>query len=91
MVTATGAEIKKLGPTPDNLYGICLSRDGKTVATIGYAGNLMLWSLDQDKPLFARKLKPVAYCLAVAPDGKSVVTGHDDHVCYITALPALPR
>jgi WD40 repeat protein len=88
---ATGAELKKLGPTPDDPFGIALSRDGKAVATIGYGGHLILWDLEQGKIQSMRKLKPVAYCITFAPDGKAVVTGHEDGTCYITPVSAPAR
>ena len=80
-----------MGPTPDDLYGISFSRDSKALATIGYAANLIFWSLEQGKVLNSRKLKPVAYCIAFAPDSKAVVTGHGDNLCYITPAPAPGR
>ena len=39
-----GTETKKIGPTPDDLYGVAFSRDGKEVATIGYGGNVTVWN-----------------------------------------------
>ena len=85
---ASGRETKKLGPTADDLYGIALSRDGKAVATSGYAGYVNVWDLAQGKATWTRKLKAFgAYCVAFTPDGKALVTGHDNHVCYVTPLP----
>ena len=84
-----GTETKKLGPTPDDLYGIAFSHDGKALATSGYAGYITLWDLAAGKALLSRKLKAFgAYCIAFTPDGKSVVTGHDDHTCYVHPLAA---
>jgi WD40 repeat protein len=85
---ADGKELKKLGPTPDDLYGIALSHDGKTLATCGYGGHLVIWNLAGAKPAWTHKLPYVAYCLAFTPDGKAVVTGHDrPYVGLVTALP----
>jgi WD40 repeat protein len=83
---SSGAEMKKFGPTPDDLYGLAVSKDGKTAVTSGYGGNVIVWDLGSGKQLFARKLKFGAYCVAFTPDGKSVVTGHDNHICYITPI-----
>ena len=53
-------------------------------ATSGYAGHITLWDLVGGKKSASRKLKAFgAYCIAFTPDGKSVVTGHDDHRCYV--------
>jgi WD40 repeat protein len=81
---ATGMEMKKMGPTPDDLYGIAWSRDGKTLATSGYGGNLIIWNLADGKPAATHKLKFGAYCVVFTPDGSALVTGHDNQVCYIT-------
>jgi WD40 repeat protein len=83
---ASGMETKKLGPTPDDLYGIAWSRDGKKLATSGYGGNLIVWNLAEGKPASTRKIKFGAYCIAFTPDGKALVTGHDNHSCYITPI-----
>jgi WD40 repeat protein len=83
---ASGAETKKMGPTPDDLYGIALARDGKSLATSGYGGNVTVWNLADGKPTFTRKLKFGAYCIAFTPDGKALITGHDNQSCYITPL-----
>ncbi len=85
---ADGREIKKMGPTPDDLFGIALSRDGKSLATCGYGGHLIVWNLADGKPAFPHKVKYVTYCLAFTPDGKALITGHDrPYVCLITPVP----
>ena len=43
------------------------------------------------KPERTLKLKFGAYCVAFLPDGKAIVTGHDNHICYITPLTLPPR
>ena len=58
-----------MGPTPDDLYGIALSRDGKTLATCGYGGHLIVWNLADAKPAWTHKLPYVTYCLAFTPEG----------------------
>ena len=88
---AAGKEKKQIGTTEDDLYGIAFSRDGKAMATSGYAGWLKVWPLDgtkvNDKPSFSQKLKAFgAYCVVFSPDGKSLVTGHDNRSIYITPI-----
>jgi WD40 repeat protein len=74
---ATGALIKKMGPTPDDLYGVAFARDGKLLATSGYGGHLSVWDLAADKPKWTKKIKFGAYCVSFTPDGKALVTGHE--------------
>jgi WD40 repeat protein len=83
---STGMETKKFGPTADDLYGVTFSRDGKQLATVGYGGNLTTWKLDDGKPAFSKKLKSVAYCVTFTPDGKALVSGHDNAMIYVTPL-----
>ena len=41
----------------------------------------------EGKPIMSKKLKAFgAYCIAFTPDGKSLVTGHDNHNCYVTPI-----
>jgi WD40 repeat protein len=85
--TGAGKEIKKMGPTPDDPYGIAFSRDGKTFATCGYGGHIIVWNLADAKPAWTHKLPYVTYCLAFTPDGKAIVTGHDrPYVGLVTPL-----
>jgi len=84
----SGAETRKLGPTPDDPYGLTLSPDGKTIAVSGYGGHLHAWTVADGKQVLARKLPHFgAYCITFTPDGKSVVTGHANFSCYITPIP----
>ena len=93
-----GKEAKILQQTPDkqdDLYGLSVSPDGKSVATSGYSGWLTVWNLADGKPTWSKKLPaPCAFCCAFTPDGKSIVTGHEilpnlkNAPCYITALGA---
>ena len=85
----TGTQAKEMGPTPDDLYGVAFSRDGKALATSGYAGYITQWDLGAGKKVASRKLKAFgAYCIAFTPDGKAVVTGHDNHKCCVNAFSA---
>jgi WD40 repeat protein len=77
-----------MGPTPDDLYGIAFSSDGKALATSGYGGYVHLWNLAEGKATFSKKLKAFgAYCVVFTPDGKALVTGHDNHSILVTPLP----
>ncbi len=84
---ADGSLRKKLDPTPDDIYSVTLSPDGKIAATSGYGGYLTLWDLAEGKPLKAWKLpKFGAYCVKFAPEGKQILTGHDNGMIYVTPL-----
>ena len=46
-----------------------------------------VWKMDADKPIFSQKLKSFgAYCVVFTPDGKSLVTGHDNRSIIITPI-----
>ena len=85
---ADGKEINKLGPTPDWIFGLAMSRDKKAIATAGYGGHLFLWDLNTGKSTFSRYLpKWITYCVTFTPDGKALVTGHEkDNAALVTPL-----
>ncbi|MFO0878046.1 MAG: WD40 repeat domain-containing protein [Gemmataceae bacterium] len=83
----TGKATTGPGPNEDDLYGIAFVRNGKALATSGYGGWLKVWDIDAGKPTFSQKLKAFgAYCVTFTPDGKALITGHDNHNIYITPL-----
>jgi WD40 repeat protein len=71
-------QIRKGGPTENDIYGLDLSRDGKLAATAGYGGHLHVWDLASGKDLFHTHLKKmVTFCVVFSPDGKALLTGHE--------------
>ena len=75
---ADGKETKKLGPSPDYIFGLAVSKDGKYVAAAGYGGSLRVYEVDSGKEVYNHHNKGwITYCVAFTPDGKSVVTGHE--------------
>ena len=71
----------------DDLYGVAFSRDGKQLATSGYGGWLKVWDLTTGKTTFSTKLKTFgAYCVTFTPDGKTLVTGHDNKSIHLTPI-----
>ena len=60
------------------------SKDAKAIATAGYAGNLSVWNLTDPKPTFTTKIKDVTYCVTFAPDGKTIVAGHEKGEVTVT-------
>ena len=83
---------KKPGPNApevfeDDPHGIAFSRDGKALATSGYGGWLKVWDLNTGKTTYSQKLKTFgAYCVTFTPDGKAVVTGHDNKSIHVTPI-----
>jgi len=79
----SGKELKKMGPTPDDIFGLSVSRDGKQVVTAGYGGSLTVWDLETGKSSFSTQMKGaktsrlITYCVLFTPDGGAVVTGHE--------------
>jgi WD40 repeat protein len=87
------AEVKKLGPAANYLYGIALSRDGKSIATVGYGGTLNTWDLDTGKATWTYQLREkkgrprICYCLAFTPDGTAIAVGSEaDNAVYFTPV-----
>ncbi len=83
---ATGEEIGKTGEHGDEVWGMALSPDGRTILTgaIGYkpapaGSSARLWDASTGKP-FGRVMKHgnSVYAIAFRPDGKAVLTGSVD-------------
>jgi WD40 repeat protein len=83
-----GKELKKIGPTPDDLFGLAVSRDGKLIATAGYGGSLRVYELGSLKEVFKDQLKKtITYSVTFTPDGKALVTGHEkDNAARVTPI-----
>src|SRR5262249_44900843 len=79
-------EVKKFGPTPDDLYGVAWSKDAKCIVTARYTGNISLLDLQKTKPQFAQYLKSLATRIPFPPDGKSSLSGHLNGFVYVTPL-----
>jgi WD40 repeat protein len=87
------SEEKKLGPAANYLYGIALTKDGKTVATVGYGGTLNTWDLEAGKATWTYQLREkkgrprICYCMAFTPDGTALAVGSEaDNAVFITAV-----
>ncbi len=85
-----GKELKKIGPMPDDLFGLAISRDGKKIATSGYGASIRVYEIGSGKELFNTHLKKmVTYCVSFTPDGKALVTGHEkDNAARVIRLEA---
>jgi WD40 repeat protein len=77
-----GKEITVVGPSPDDLHGLAVSKDGKIIVTAGYGGNLRQWDplalkAKEFQLQDGKKKKMITYCITLTPDDKAVVTGHE--------------
>jgi WD40 repeat protein len=80
---ATGKETRQFPAHEKGIGAICLTRDGKTLATAGWDGFIRLWELDSGKQLqdFGGKQKGfVVAGLALSPDGKLLASIHENSI-----------
>jgi WD40 repeat protein len=88
-----GKEIKELGPLPHWINGLAVSPDGKNVAVAGYGGSLRVWEIGTWKQVASGQLPPksIVYSVTFTPDGKALVTGHENpnYLVKVTPLSAL--
>jgi dipeptidyl aminopeptidase/acylaminoacyl peptidase len=86
--TATGKETKKLGPTPDDPYALAWSDKAKALGVCGYSGQLSVWPAGADKAAFTAAVKSPGYCVVFTPDGKALISGHDNGTVVVTKITA---
>jgi len=95
----SGKEVKKIkvereevrkdgtkGPVDYDVFGIAWSRDGKTLATIGYDGTVSVWDINAGKATFTYRIMSPGYCITFTADGKGVITGHNNQTAVVTAI-----
>ena len=86
---ADAKEIRKLAGHADDVYGLAFSPDGKRLASVGYAGNLLVWDAEGGKLLSRQKVAPgvLTYGIAWNPDGKRLALAGADHKVYLLEVP----
>ena len=86
--TGEDAPLKTVPGHSDHIYRTLFNSAGTRIATLGYAGNFMVWNAADGNQLFAQQL-PVSttYSFAYAPDGKSVAFGTIDNKVILFTLP----
>jgi len=74
------------------INGLAISRDGKQVATAGYGGALRVFEIGTWKETFHTRLpKSVVYCVTFTPDGKALVTGHENPNYTVKVTPIIEK
>jgi len=86
--TTTGKETKKLGPTPDDPYALAWSPATKSLGVCGYSGQLSVWPAGAEKAAFTAQVKSPGYCVVFTPDGKALISGHDNGTVVFTKVGA---
>jgi WD40 repeat protein len=81
-------EMKRWGPTPDDPYAIVWHNGSKVFAVCGYSGQISIWSPAESQPKFSRRVPNPGYCIVFLPNGKAVVSGHDNGNLVVTPWPS---
>jgi WD40 repeat protein len=81
-----GKEAKKIGPTPDDPFGLAWAAKAKRAAVCGYSGRLAVWDLTAGKEVFTAKVSSPGYCVAVTADGTVLYSGHDNGTVVVTKV-----
>jgi WD40 repeat protein len=84
---AASKQVKQLTGHPDFVLALALHPDGNRLVSAGYGGNVMVWDLASGKVLLTKKPAMGAYSVAITPDKKAILSGHENGVCYLTAMP----
>jgi WD40 repeat protein len=76
--------MKRWGPTADDPYTLTWHTGAKVFAVCGYSGQITIWTLSEAQPKFGKRIFNPAYCIVFLPNGKAVVTGHDNGTLVVT-------
>ena len=79
--------MKGLAGHKDDIYKVEYSASGHRLLSVGYAGNVMVWDPNQDKPLFSQKLTAILYSGTFSPSGKQIALLANDGKVYLLDLP----
>jgi WD40 repeat protein len=77
-------EMKRWGPTVDDPYALAWHSGNKALAVCGYSGQITIWMLTDNQPKFSKRIPNPGYCIVFLPNGKAVVTGHDNGTIAVT-------
>src|SRR5262249_49747746 len=80
---AEGKELRKFDPVSEDLYCVVVSKDGGLIAASGYGGSVTVWDAKTGKVKVSKKYPLPGYCVAFTPDGKGVVSGHENAAVYL--------
>jgi WD40 repeat protein len=82
---ATGKETRQFEAHARGIWALCLSRDGKVLATAGWDQFLRLWDLATGRQLqdFGGKQKAGFLHIALSPDGKFLAASSSDHAVRV--------
>src|SRR5258706_13850488 len=83
----TGEQFAQLAGHDGPGMGIAFLPDG-TLLTVGEDGTLRIWSIPDERPIWASERQQMGSSLAVTPDGKRAVYGAGFGVCHAWDLPA---
>jgi WD40 repeat protein/serine/threonine protein kinase len=92
--TATDQEIRTFKGHTDEVRAVAFSADAKDVASAGRDSTVEVWdAASPPEPRTLRSPSVLTYggmveCLAFGPDGRRLVSGHDDHALRIWELPS---
>jgi WD40 repeat protein/energy-coupling factor transporter ATP-binding protein EcfA2 len=81
--TATGNELETLEklPVQDNIYSVDFSRDGKTLASIGYKdGSVKLWNLETRSSRLIGRHQETGLFVKFSPNGQVLASSSNDGV-----------
>jgi WD40 repeat protein len=85
--TATGNQVRKFADHTDKVVSLDLSQDGSLLAAGAADGRLRVWDVDSGKQLTEFQRPGEVRGLALARDGRRLLTGHGNKLLQLYRLP----
>ena len=84
---AEGKQVREILGHPDPVFGLAITPAGDKLVSSGYAGNIIIWNAADGARLHSVKPAFGGYSVAISPNGKTIVSGHENGHLYATPIP----
>ncbi len=73
--------------TSDPVFGLVVTKEGTRLISAGYSGVVTIWNLADGSTVASDKKAFGAYAIALSPDGKQILSGHENGKIFARPMP----